>query len=405
MVYKRDALVEKQKIYIVTVLEPRGETGVQTHFNAFADFAQSNQVQVNIITPGQVNRVMRGTLRRIGVLVGWCNREWGILCTRWIQYTLLLWQLHSRLRHCREGKRIIYAQDPLSAKVALHLRDIGHALEVALVTHFNISQAREVIEKGYAKEGSLLYRHFVKLEREVLPRVDRLLFPSDFMRQQVQSRLPDAMSIPTYVIPNFTSISHSREANGLSSESRDLIAIGTLEPRKNQEFLLHVLKCAHKLGCKYQLTLVGDGPSRKRLESLASELGLEPDVVFTGFQQNGASLIARHRAYVHASRMENLPLTLVEALASGKPIFAAPVGGVPEIFDNKVEGVFWDLDDPQKSAELLIEVLENKDVYQSMCLAAKERYMKDFSPEVLGLKWLNTVVGNSDKEFIERLPA
>ncbi|MBE0446826.1 MAG: glycosyltransferase [Actinobacteria bacterium] len=392
----------KQKVYIVTLLAPRGETGVQTHFNAFADIAWLNQVEVDIITPGKANMVMRGTLRRIGILLGWCKKEWGILWTRWVQYVLLLQLLYLRLRCHKTYKKTIYAQDPLSAKAALRLRNAGHALEIVLVLHFNISEAHEVIEKGYATKGSLLYRHFLKLEKEVLPRVDRLLFVSDFMRQQVQSRLPETMNIPTHVIPNFASIPNSQEADELHSESRDLISVGTLEPRKNQEFLLHVLVHAHRLGYRYQLTLVGDGPSRKRLEDLASELGLTQYVLFMGFQQNGASLIVHHRAYAHAARMESFGLVITEALASGKPVFAAPVGGIPEIFNDGVEGVFWDLDNPQRSAELLIEVLEDQDTYRNMCLAAKERYMKNFSPEVLGRKWLNAVVGSSDTELMEQ---
>jgi glycosyltransferase involved in cell wall biosynthesis len=112
----------------------------------------------------------------------------------------------------------------------------------------------------------------------------------------------------------------------------DLVSIGTLEPRKNQAYLLRVLAAINAQGRAYTLSLVGQGPDRKQLKDLARELGVAHQVRFLGYRGKAAHLLAGYRAYVHAATMENLSVTVIEALASELPVFAAPVGGIPEIF-------------------------------------------------------------------------
>jgi glycosyltransferase involved in cell wall biosynthesis len=82
--------------------------------------------------------------------------------------------------------------------------------------------------------------------------------------------------------------------------------------------------------------------------------------------------------------MENLSITLLEALARRLPVFAAPVGGTSEIFSDGVEGVYWSLDDPVGGANKLIEVLEDKPRYARMQTAARLRVQEQFTIDAVG---------------------
>jgi glycosyltransferase involved in cell wall biosynthesis len=246
-----------------------------------------------------------------------------------------------------------------------------------MVAHFNISQADEWVGKGMIRDGDSMYRAIRQFEAEVLPRLDGLVFVSDFMRQEVASRIPQTTDVPYRIVPNFLA------GPGPSSEAAkpdtDLICIGTLEPRKNQFYALEIVAAAARLGRRLSLTVVGDGPDRSMLESMASELGIRQQVSFAGFVRNAASLLPQHRAFVHVARMESFGIVLIEAMAHGLPVFAAAVGGIPEVFTDGSEGRLIPLDAPEAAARMIIEWLDSPESMATAQQAARERFVRHFA--------------------------
>jgi glycosyltransferase involved in cell wall biosynthesis len=258
------------------------------------------------------------------------------------------------------------------------------------VIHYNVSVAHELQMKGETTPHGPLWRQAMRAEASALPLVDGIIFVSGFMRRVVLERLPVLATVPHTVIPNFVA-GASAGAPG-PSWAGDVIAIGSLEPRKNQAFLLHVLARAKALGLRCTLTLVGDGPDQARLVALADELGVAHQVNFAGFQPRAAGLIAQHRVLAHAALVENLPLALIEALAAGRPILAPAVGGIPEVFTHGSAGYHWALDNVDAAARLLIGVLSDSEEYARLARAAVARYRSAFDPDVLVPRWLTAIL-------------
>jgi glycosyltransferase involved in cell wall biosynthesis len=226
--------------------------------------------------------------------------------------------------------------------------------------------------------------------------LDGIVYLSDFVRQAVTRDIPATAKVPSLLVPNF--IKPSAEASP-QHPSGDLINIGTLEPRKNQEFLLRVLAEAARLGKRYRLTLVGDGPDRRRLETLSMELGVASQVTFLGRQLAAVRFLPAHRVYSHSATMENMPIALIEALSCGMPILAAPVGGVPEVFRDGVEGCYWSLDNPAESAATLVKLLENPTTLQKMSEAARHRFETHFDEKTVGARLMRFLLaGDSQHE-------
>lgn len=377
-------------VYIATLLREDGETGVQTHIRSFIAAATRLGVTVRLLSPFGLPTVLvylalgPGRLfRRVSqpIWVWWYNTSRARLLR------------HSFRRHISpDTEAIIYAQDPFSARLALQLRERGYRVRVILIVHFNVSQAGEWAEKGAIRADSRTYAQIAAVESEVMPKLDGLIFPSEFMMRSVLERHPDAVYVPRECIPNFV---YPPPQEDIGQRSGDLITIGTLEPRKNHEFLLRTVAACHRIGYPYRLTIAGDGPLRSALEALAVELGIAGSVVFLGYVPNAGRLLHGHRAYVHAARVENLPLVLLEALATGRPVFAAPVGGVPEVFSDGLEGRYWDLYDPSAAARRLIEVLQDSSRYQAMADAARKRYDARFSADRVVPRLLQALTGGS----------
>ncbi len=129
-------------------------------------------------------------------------------------------------------------------------------------------------------------------------------------------------------IPN--GIDLSRFAPRDRSVLPELPVIGTvaaLRPEKNLGRLLRAFASA-RAARPARLAIVGDGPERPALEALARELGLAGDVVFHGHQPDPAPLFAGFDLFALSSDTEQMPISVLEAMAAGLPVAATDVGDV-----------------------------------------------------------------------------
>ena len=387
----------KNVLVIVSLLDGQGPTGIETHFNQLIHEAKSQDIDGLLISPYPSKRIWTKFAYVARHLIQCVSKEQAEIFACWVNSKVMEGKLTRALSsRANQGNAItLCAQDPLSARVALKVRR-NQDCRVVAVIHYNVSVADELLIKGEAKLDGPMWRFLVRTEQQTLPDVDQLVFVSEFMRGVILKRLPAVASVPHVVIPNF--VSQGRTGEQHSDLTGDMIAIGTLEARKNQAFLLHVLAKTNSLGCRYTLTLVGNGPDQAKLLALAKQLRLENQVKFAGFRRNAAGLIPAHRVLVHAAHMENMPITLIEALAAGRPILAPAVGGIGEIFSHAVEGYYWPLDDIDAAAALLINTLSNAETYHQFSRAALVRYRTKFDCNTLVSRWLATIFNQQGAE-------
>jgi glycosyltransferase involved in cell wall biosynthesis len=113
--------------------------------------------------------------------------------------------------------------------------------------------------------------------------------------------------------------------------ARDVVVVGTvagLRAEKNIARLLHAFRlvCA---SVPTRLHIVGDGPERRALQELAQRLGLEAHVEFMGQVNDPVTAYRSFDIFALSSDTEQMPLSVLEAMASGLPIAATDVGDVP----------------------------------------------------------------------------
>lgn len=363
-----------EPILIATLLRPEGDTGVQSHFGAFLAWAKKQALPVSLVTPYNRPRWQVYPVFALRRLIDPLHKPASVL---WYRYWHAFFVQQALRAPLADGRPCtVYAQCPLSANAALRARKTP-AQRVVMVAHFNISQADEWVGKGMISEGGTTYRSIRRFEADVLPRLDGLVFVSDFMRKEIISRIPAVSGVPYRIVPNFLADPGSQPESAIPDT--DLICIGTLEPRKNQRYALEIVSAATKLGCRLSLSVVGDGPDRSMLESMAAELGITQQVVFAGFVRNAATLMPRHRAFIHVARMESFGIVLIEAMAHGIPVFAPPVGGIPEVFGDGCEGRLIPLEAPETAARMIIEWLDSPEQMAIARQAARERFVARFS--------------------------
>ena len=132
-----------------------------------------------------------------------------------------------------------------------------------------------------------------------------------------------------------------------------MIAVGRLVPTKGFDVLLRAMV---KLGGP-DLVLIGEGPERAQLESLAEFLGIRARVIFRGALGYHETLceIASGAFVVIPSRQEPFGLVALEAMAAGKPVIATRVGGLPEIIEGG-DAILVEPDDPVALANAISEI-------------------------------------------------
>jgi glycosyltransferase involved in cell wall biosynthesis len=109
-----------------------------------------------------------------------------------------------------------------------------------------------------------------------------------------------------------------------------------------------------------RLVLAGDGPLRKKLHSLAVELGIEERVDFLGFVSNPYKYMRRAQLLAISSQYEGFGVVVVEALACGTPIVSTNCpGGPSDILNDGEYGELVDVGDPNELAEAMARTLKN----------------------------------------------
>ena len=116
-----------------------------------------------------------------------------------------------------------------------------------------------------------------------------------------------------------------------------VLTAGRLVAQKDQATLIRAFAAVRKTR-PARLMVLGDGPDRGRLETLACELGVRDDVDFRGFQSNPFACMARAQVFALSSAYEGLPAVLIEAMACGTPVVSTDCPSGPREI---LEGGRW----------------------------------------------------------------
>jgi N-acetyl-alpha-D-glucosaminyl L-malate synthase BshA len=127
-----------------------------------------------------------------------------------------------------------------------------------------------------------------------------------------------------------------------------------------------------------RLLMIGDGPERSAAEFLALRLGVGSRVDFVGKQENVNELLALSDVMLMPSKMESFGLAALEAMACRVPAVATRVGGVPELIENGVNGLLYDIGDVEGMAAGAISILSDPATLERLSTAARRTAQDHF---------------------------
>lgn len=129
--------------------------------------------------------------------------------------------------------------------------------------------------------------------------------------------------------------------------------------------------------------LAGDGPERETLEEHARKLGIETRIRFLGQRKDIPQLLASCDLFVLPSLYEGLPLSVLEAMAAGKPVIATAIGGTDEAVIHGATGLLVPPGNPAELATAIGTMLSDQGLATRLAEAGKERARQMFSSEAM----------------------
>jgi len=137
-----------------------------------------------------------------------------------------------------------------------------------------------------------------------------------------------------------------------------LLAVGRLHAVKDHAFLVRACDHLQAEGLDFRCEIAGEGPERRRLESLIRELGLENRVRLLGLisPEQMDSLYRRADLVVLTSRSEGIPLVLMEAMVRGNVVLAPAITGIPELVIAGKTGLLYEPGSMEDFLEKLMEI-------------------------------------------------
>lgn len=151
----------------------------------------------------------------------------------------------------------------------------------------------------------------------------------------------------------------------LADTDRVLITAGEMIERKNQKFLLEVVKKIKEKESSVKLIVCGHGRLENSLKLKTKELGIEDNVIFTGYRTDIYRILGLSEVFLFSSLQEGLPVAVMEAMAVGLPVVCSKVRGNADLVDNGKGGYVPEQFDVNIWSDLIYSLLMDKNRLKS----------------------------------------
>ncbi len=227
---------------------------------------------------------------------------------------------------------------------------------------------RVIIHYHGGSAGAFLKRWFW-LARLALEIADMIVVPSGFLAAVFLRH-----HLRTYEIPNILALDNFpfRERSPLQPH---VIMARHLEADYNVACGLRAFALLRQSYPHATLTIAGDGSKKTMLTSLCRELGIADGVTFTGNVENTKmkALYDRADIYLNSSRVDNQPVSILEAFACGLPVVSTAVGGIPYMTQHGEDAMLAPDDDAAQLAAHMVTLLQDNALSTRLIRQARQR--------------------------------
>jgi glycosyltransferase involved in cell wall biosynthesis len=179
------------------------------------------------------------------------------------------------------------------------------------------------------------------------------------------------------------------------------IVIGTAGKLNQGKGVFDLLSAVHRLMATYpnvRLMFVGDGSEKTKLEKETQRLSMNDKVIFPGVRDDMERIYAAMDVFILPSTCrEAFGMVLIEAMAMGKPVIATPVGGIPEIVNDEVNGILVPPHNPDAIAQAIARYIEDGTFSKKIAREGRKLIEQKFSDKAMGDSFENVLMNLEKK--------
>ena len=233
------------------------------------------------------------------------------------------------------------------------------------------------------------YYHFVEWFLSLI--TDRIICVSDIINrfanetQRINSK--KLITIHNGIVSEHT-VSEKRTSGlrkelGIPVDHSVICTIAHMEEHKGIKYLLESASLLLQSRNDVSFLVVGEGALKEKLKILCADLKIEENVIFAGERGDIPEILSLTDIFVLPSLREGLPLTILEAMACGKPVIATNVGGIPEVVKDGVSGILISPKDPEALHSAMNELLGDREKMKKMGHNGKRVYSESFDSKTM----------------------
>ena len=237
---------------------------------------------------------------------------------------------------------------------------------------------RTVVVNYRGGDAAPFFAHQFRWVHPTLRRASSIVVPSGFLAAVFAK-----FGMPTTVVPNIINLSSFRPS-GARVMPPHFIVTRNLEPIYDIGTAIRAFAIVAQRHGDAMLTIAGSGPSRDELERLAAQLGVAGRMRFTGRLDNKElpDLYRSASVAINSSLVDNMPISLLEAMASGVPIVSTNVGGVPYLVADGESALLVPPKDVEAMAAAMCRLIEDEPLASRLVARATDSIGQYAWPEV-----------------------
>jgi glycosyltransferase involved in cell wall biosynthesis len=155
--------------------------------------------------------------------------------------------------------------------------------------------------------------------------------------------------------------------------------VGRLTEVKRQSLLIGAFARIHASQSETHLVIVGDGPERLALETLARTLGVTHAVHFVGYQRRPEDFLAIIDVFSLTSRSEGFPVSLLEAWSAGIAVACSAVGGIKDVVTHGKNGMLFPAGDETAAAQVILQLIADRPLREQLGHAGRSEITRHYS--------------------------
>ncbi|MFH1050461.1 MAG: glycosyltransferase family 4 protein [bacterium] len=266
----------------------------------------------------------------------------------------------------------------------------SHSLSIGLLSKFFYSKPKLI---GVRRVDFKISGNFLSKWKYNSHKVDKIVCVSEAIKNVMKPYIKNKnklfaihSGVDTEKYLNYNSESLKSE---LGVENK--IVVGTIAAFADHKDYPTLIKSAKEIldrRSNIVFVAVGDGELLKQMKNLVKELAIGQNFIFTGFRTDIGELLNLFDIFVLSSKEEGLGTSILDAMSVGLPIAATKAGGIPEIVNDKVNGILCNIGDCQSLSEAILELANDEQLRKSYGDNSKE-LVKEFSIEVTTQKYLD----------------